>query len=39
MPLGMFHYLHSLSLNESRNKDGKENKAAEYVSDELEELM
>ena len=39
MPLGMFHYLHTLSLNQSRTEEGKDNKANEQMMDELEDSL
>lgn len=39
MPLGMFHYLHTLSLNQSRTEEGQKNKANEQMVDEIEDSM
>ena len=39
LPLGTFHYLHTLVLNESRSEEGKNNKAAEQMSDEIEQAI
>jgi len=36
MEIGMFHYLHALVLNESRSEEGKKNKAAEELQDQME---
>lgn len=38
MEIGMFHYLHTLVLNESRSKEGQDAKAGEAIQDELEGL-
>lgn len=39
MDLGVFHYLHTLVLNESRSKEGKENKTNEMINDEIENAI
>ena len=39
LPLGTFHYLHTLVLNESRSEEGKKNKQKEMISDELEQTL
>lgn len=36
MPIGVFHYLHALSLNQSRTEQGRENNENEQVMDEIE---
>lgn len=39
LPVGVFHYLHTMVLNQSRSEEGKEEKVAEQFSDELEQTM
>ena len=39
LPLGTFHYLHTLVLNESRSEQGKKNKQNEMLGDQLEESL
>lgn len=39
MGIGTFHYLHTLVLNESRDKNASENKANEQAMDEIENAI
>lgn len=39
MDIGTFHYLHTLVLNESRDKNASENKANEQAMDEIENAI
>ena len=36
LPMGTFHYLHTLVLNESRSEEGKKNKQNEMIVDEIQ---
>lgn len=39
MDLGVFHYLHTLVINESKSQEATKNKQAEYVYDEIEDAV